>query len=359
MDGRSSTWWQLTLLLGLLTLGTTACQRAIAQYPVEIESFRLPVDAFIPLDHLGMEEWLLFNRKTHQYGIWNGKDLSSLELPGNTLCTLGTTYHYIQTSGHSSFIFVQECHGRYPDRFPINTRSEAYLVQYELGTDLVSPLFSAPLYQSLRIGGGSCTLNGTQCIIQTGAPLNEALYLIDKQGITPWPVIVNKGKQSWSIANGYLALQAQDAAQSWQEFVSIGGSVGSARHAMWSPDDQLVALFASRDSRSSNRGPSLQEYCLNLVDMVTLDASCRLTGLYDARNLRWAPDSSKLVFQATIDGYGNGLWLYDIERDSLYQLAAGEYGKAIWDKTGQAIITVKCHDVLCEEFVGIRFNLRF
>ncbi len=359
IDRRSSQWWLLNFLLCLLTLGTTACQKVAAQYPLEIEPFRLPESAFIPLDNLVTNEWLLLDRETDQYGIWNGSALSFLEWPDNTSCTLGTTYHYVQTLGHSSLIFIQECHGRYPDRYPINTHGETYLVQYDLTTGVVSPLFSIPLYQSFRIGGGSCTLNGTQCIIQTGVALNDALYLIDERGITPWPVTVNKGEQSWSIANGYQALQARDAAQSQHEFSNAGESVGVARHAIWSPDDLVVALFASRDPRSSSRESSLEEYCLNLVDVATLDASCKLTGLYEARDLRWAPDGSKLIFQAAIDSYGNGLWLYDVERDRLYQLAAGEYGKAIWDKTGQAIITVKCHDALCKEFVGVRFNLRF
>jgi len=240
--------------------------------------------------------------------IWrlslNGRSFEEIELPKHPSCG---------SQGQNGF----EVPSRLPDGrmgyivgCAVDSTSEIkrFVMALNLDTGEVEQLLEYPL-PAFRVGSGGFEWNPTMDVGIMGDGrryIEEQLYWYTREGTEP---------------------------------IDVG--LVQAYGPTWSPDGEQIAFIGSKE-----RGSPLTYSNLGLYLMSAEGKQVRpvLEGFHDASGVSWSPQGRWLAFPGAFgerEAETYGLWLFDLERNQVRQIAEGVFGLPRWSADGQRIAVVQ------------------
>jgi hypothetical protein len=171
---------------------------------------------------------------------------------------------------------------------------------------------------------------------------SQTLYWLRKDGFEPMDLVIEDEGQSWNLKNLFPDFP--------EDKIPLNGN---AERAVWSPDGNSIALFASSEAIGKKDFDRFYvEYKLYIMNSDKLDPKPVLDNIHFPYITKWSPDSRYIAF---IGKYGatkqDGVWLYSIENDSIVNIATGKFRYVLWNPENEILFAIKCDNDQCSQIL--------
>ncbi len=311
--------WLTSAAYALACIIIVGCQPSQPErivHPVLVHPLQVPEGDYYTLAWLSDDRVVLDYKSKGKQGpesnLWimrsDGSEFHELALPGDTQneCSW-TEYHDPVTLSDGQAAYVRSCH---MEKEPF--RSSSILV-LNPRTQTSQQLFSQQIPESalFSLAFGSDSSRGVGA---TYSDIEHHLFGIDSQG-------------TFTVELGLLR----------------------PNRPTWSSDGKYLAFFGNRTMRG-DAGPiwATQPYDLWSMpaDCISRSTSCSATAQMLIQNVKgptrvaWSPNGKWLVFDGDVQGQGKGIWLFDVNRQKIYQIAFGNYERPTWSPNGENVMVV-------------------
>jgi Tol biopolymer transport system component len=151
---------------------------------------------------------------------------------------------------------------------------------------------------------------------------------ISPEGVSPMDIEIEDQGLKWNLKDYY------------ENHYSFEKGTGFVLSPAWSPDGKTIAFLVSTyGMREKPRLRANIRYEIYFMDPIELKPVQAVRGIVNAYRLRWSPDSKHLLFGGCLESKC-GLWIYNLERETIVLVTEGEFFNSIW-KTNNEIVAIK------------------
>jgi WD40 repeat protein len=177
----------------------------------------------------------------------------------------------------------------------------------------------------------------TKAIQAVDNGLAGTLNWLTRIGPEPVQITLRNGNRAWDLSKDFEGDGSED-----------GGRISCPS---WSPKGDKIAIFVSFDAIGMEGFRRLdQQYQLVLISPHTGESESVLSGVYDPRSIEWSPDGRRIAFVGSLANDISGVWLFDVESESLFLVIEGEHFEGLsWSPDSQYIAVIWCDGIECEK----------